>query len=400
MSNLKLKILYANAFYAPNIGGGAELTLRRLAEGMRERGHDVAAFVTGRETSEEFVGDIKVYRNKYDNVYWHFTRDLPGKLARGVWHWKDRFSALMAERFDNVLDQFKPDVVAFHNLSGVTTSLWDVAKKNGIPSVQVLHDLYLLCPNSSMFRRGSSCRGQCHSCAFYRRGFAERSNFVDALVGVSAYVADKVAEAGYFRQSAKFVINNAQEPKHPLPLGTGGALRFGFIGSLTPAKGLEWLIDQFPVESGTLSIAGSGSSAYVESLQKRALGKPIRFIGHTPSKDFFADIDVGIVPSLWNDTLPNVAIEASAWGRAVITSNRGGLPEIVQHGVNGLLCDPDNPDSLAAAITSLDQDRTLLRRLAGAGPASVTRFMNVGRFLDEYESLYRGLAGRTVKGDC
>lgn len=385
-----LKILYVNAFYSPDIGGGAELTLQRLAEGMRVRGHEVAVFATGSNSRVDDINGVRVFRNPIDNIYWHLTRDLPGKLKRAIWHWKDRSSSKMARRFDQVVKDFAPDVVSFHNLSGITSSTWRIPRARSIPSIQVLHDLYLLCPASSMFKNSCACAERCGACTLYRLSFSKRSEDVDAVVGVSNFVLNRVAGYGYFKKSLARVISNAQYPKDKVAL-PAGKTRFGYIGSLVPAKGLEWLIKQFPTDAGELLIAGDGPVSYVAKLKLLAEGKRISFVGKTSQRDFFSEIHVGIVPSIWSDTLPNVAIEAGAWGRAAIVSDRGGLPEIVTHGLNGIICDPLQPNSLGDAISAMANDRDLVERLAANGPAAVARFLDVNRFLDEHEQLYRAL---------
>lgn len=385
-----LRILFVNAFYAPEIGGGAELSLHRIATGLRARGHVTAAFTTGELESIDDVDGVMVYRFPIDNAFRKLDRELPHKARRIAWQWRDRSSQLMAQRLNRVIDEFKPDVIQFHNLPGITRSVWAVPRARRIPSIQVLHDLNLICPSSSMFKDGKSCTSQCGSCALFRRGFAKSSRDVDRLVGVSRFVIERITKEGYFAAAKKRVIYNAQMLPGPSPLGQG-AVRFGYIGALTAPKGVEWLVDQFTADMGTLVIAGTGGSDFVEQLKIRAKGKPITFAGHVESRDFFPTIDVGIVPSIWNDTLPGVAIEGGAHGRPVIASRRGGLPEIVRDGETGLLVDPDRPETLGLAMRALAGDRSRLVAMAAAAPAAVKRFTSLDRWLDEYTELYGDL---------
>jgi glycosyltransferase involved in cell wall biosynthesis len=388
---MSLRVLFVNSFYAPEIGGGAELTLQRLANGFVSRNHDVAVFTTGEGELIDNVDGVRVYRYPIDNAFRKLTRDLPGKLQRVAWQLRDRHSRLMAKRFEYVLNEFRPDIVQFHNLPGITKSVWEVPRRFDIRSVQVLHDLNLLCPSSSMFKNGRSCETQCMTCAGARIGYKAASRNVDALVGVSKFVLDRVTEANYFLDAEKRIIYNAQKLPDASQLAIATDIRFGFIGALTQAKGLEWLIDQFDNDYGTLTIAGTGPIDFVSSLKKRAVGKRIEFLGHVPSAEFFPAIDVGVVPSIWNDTLPGVAIEGSAHGRPIIASRLGGLPEIVLDGKTGIIVDPDNPNTLGAAMRSLANDRAMLARMAQAGPAAVKIFTSTDRFMNDYEALYEML---------
>lgn len=392
----KPRILFVNSFYAPEIGGGAEMTLHRLASGLIGRGYDVSAFTTGERETVDEVDGVTVYRVPIDNAFRKLSRDLPGRARRAMWQWRDRSSPLTAARLRAVVERVKPDVVQFHNLSGLTKSVWDVPASMGLPSIQVVHDLYLLCPTSSMYARGRACETQCTSCRLFRRGFAEASRSVNAVVGVSRFVVDRVVREGYFPRATKRHIYNAQHVPDPAPLPNGDKLHFGFVGSIAPPKGVEWLIRQFDNSMGRLSIAGTGSATYLARLHALAAGKDITFLGHVDPIAFFRSVDIGVVPSIWNEALGNVAIEASALGRPVIATRRGGLPEIVRDGETGILVDPDRPDTLGAAMRALSQDRDLLVRYGAAGPAAVRKFTDPTRFIDEYVGLIGQVCDRAV----
>jgi glycosyltransferase involved in cell wall biosynthesis len=72
----------------------------------------------------------------------------------------------------------------------------------------------------------------------------------------------------------------------------------------------------------------------------------------TNIRDYLFDAHVLVMPSR-TEGLPMALIEAAACGRPVVASRVGGIPEIVEHGVNGLLVEPDQVDALAAAIEEI-----------------------------------------------
>ena len=84
-----------------------------------------------------------------------------------------------------------------------------------------------------------------------------------------------------------------------------------------------------------------------------------------------------------------VALEACAHHLPVIASRMGGLTEIVQDEVNGLLCSPEQPASLGDAIARLVRDPALRQRLAGRAREVVAPMLSVERMLDEYETILR-----------
>ena len=159
---------------------------------------------------------------------------------------------------------------------------------------------------------------------------------------------------------------------------TGGA---PLVGSLVKHKGVQTLIKAL----GRLkdldlrcTFAGSGP----EENRLRALARDMgvahkcRFKGFLPRMslgDFYRWADVFVCPSL-DDAQGVVNLEALSQGCPVVASRVGGIPDMVKHGVNGLLVPPNDPERLALAIRRVCTDRDLRLRLAGAAKASVAPF--------------------------
>ncbi len=392
-----MKILYINALYSPHIAGGAELSLKLLAEGMQAYGHEVAvlSLVPEGRLRTEIVDGVKVYRTGIQNHYWPFTAHQQPKIRRLAWHLRDRYNTGVATTVQQVLALEKPDLVSCHNLVGWSVAVWDVIKRAGIPVVQVLHDLYLLCPNSNMFRDGIPCSKQCRSCRLLRTGHRERSANVQAVVGISRSILQRFTSAGYFRGAKTAVIYNARSI--PAPSGKrhrthGSTLRFGFIGTLSAVKGVEWLIRSFRQLGipAMLDIAGRGKETYEEELKALAGDDArIRFRGYIQPTGFYREMDVLVVPSLWEEPLGMVAIEGLANHLPVIASDMGGLRETVRHEQNGLLCDPADEHSLRDAMLRLYEDSELYSRMAAAARPSAERFLQPARMVDEYQQLLK-----------
>ncbi|RMR60440.1 Glycosyl transferase, group 1 protein [Pseudomonas syringae pv. actinidiae] len=392
-----MKILFISSLYAPDIGGGAEIILQRTVEGLQQRGHSVAVLATtdrpGLQLAE--VNRVKVYRAGLLNRYWHFIAQRPGRLARLAWHWRDRYNAGMREYVRRVVELEQPELVVCHNLTGWSVSAWDEITGANRPIVQVLHDFYLLCPASTMFRKGHSCQRQCTMCSQLRSNHAQLSEQVDTVVGVSRFMLDTLQAQGYFKGARGYVVHNASpftppisgQPRAPID---DAPLRFGYLGTLSTNKGLGWLIDQFqhlPFKA-TLQIAGRGQAADEKHFRAMATSPDISFVGVQRPEDFYRQIDVAIVPSLWNEPFGMVAVEACAHALPVIASRMGGLTEIIQEPLNGLLCNPDDPDSLGLAMLKLHQQPELLARLGSQARNSVASLMNLDLMLDQYESIF------------
>jgi glycosyltransferase involved in cell wall biosynthesis len=398
-----MKILYINYLYSPHIGGGAEITIKSIVEGIQRLGHEVVVLATGPGVglSEEKVDGVRVYRAGIENLYWPFEAGERGALAKLSWHWRDRYNAAMGKYVSEVVRKERPDVASCHNVVGFSVSTWDALRSASVPIVQVLHDLYLLCYRSTMFRKDESCPRQCLSCKLFRTQHAHLSADVDAVVGVSRFVLDKLCGNGYFRSSRQLVINNARPiPSRVRARTTTDAVTFGFIGTLVKSKGIEWLIESFKMierDGMSLKIAGRGTDAYVQHLKELAQDSKIEFVGYVSPSSFFGEIDVSVVPSLWSDTFPGVAFESLAYEVPVIATNRGGLPEIVKHDVAGIICDPDDPGSLANAMSTIFKDRPRREKMISNARDSVSRLTDMQRMIGEYERLYDALSASNVK---
>ena len=401
-----MKLLFLNSFYPPHVGGGAELILQRSVEGFQQRGHEVAVLVTGPKQGvhQETVNDVRVYRAGLKNFYWPLTQQRPGPLARFGWHFRDQYNSAMRAPLREVLQREKPDLVVCHNLSGWSVAAWDEIRDTGTPIVQVLHDMYLLCPKNTLFKKGQSCQNLCGSCAALRRPHAEHSAKVDAVVGVSRYLLDTILHKGYFRGVPSQVIHNSSliaGSTAEIPAArSDGAVRFGYMGTLSENKGVGWLIEQFQRLSlnATLTIAGKGQLDYEAQLKAMADPQKVSFVGYQKPADFYREIDVFVAPSLWAEPFGMVAVEACAFQKPVIASRMGGLPEIVRDGVNGLLCNAEDRDSLGRALQRLHDDAELRQRLSLLSRTAVADLLSMDTMLDSYQSLFERVLGEAQHG--
>ncbi|WP_285424429.1 glycosyltransferase family 4 protein [Pseudomonas sp. efr-133-TYG-103a] len=397
-----MKILFISSLYSPHVGGGAEIILQRTVEGLQQRGCQVSVLVTGPDAglAVDSVNGVKVYRAGLHNFYWQFSAQRPGRLARLGWHLRDRYNGAMRSYVKEVINDEQPQLVVCHNLAGWSVSVWDEITAAGLPIVQVLHDMYLMCPSSNMFKRGQCCQQQCGTCQSFRKNHDARSAQVSAVVGVSQFILDKLQKRGYFSAAKNYVVHNASPytPVHNAPYKQRqrdpalkkAPLRFGYMGTLSQQKGVRWLIEQFqrlPFDA-TLQIAGRGQAEDEAAFKALATSPNIRFVGYQKPEAFYSQIDVAVVPSVWNEPFGMVAVEACAHSVPVIASRMGGLPEIIQDPLNGLLCSPDDPDSLGHAMLRLHQQPELLARLSGQARVSVAALLDLELMLDSYESIF------------
>lgn len=146
-------------------------------------------------------------------------------------------------------------------------------------------------------------------------------------------------------------------------------LRFGFIGSIIPSKGLDILLKAWSMlaESNTqLKVYGNldtNKKYKKEIMRLRKKCKNVMFLGTFPPNkiaDIFSEIDVLILPSRWFENAPLVLRNALLSRTPVIATKLGSLIELVNERGSGLLFENENPDDLAEKINSIIKDKKIL----------------------------------------
>lgn len=393
-----MRILYVNSYYYPDEPGGAEVILRVLAEGMAKSGHTVAV-LSSRDVDKDYVvSGVQVYSRNMGNFYWKLPSAERDGVQKLLWHALDSFNIRAGSVFDSVIDEFSPDIIVTHNLSGISIDVWRRAKSRNIPIIHVLHDYYLICPSVTMRKACKNCIDQCLSCGFFRLPHASMSRIPNAVVGVSEFILDRHKKTGLFEGVKGLVINNARfMPVRDacVSVSQGGRpLVFGFIGGLTEVKGIEDLLNAFldllvDEPSVRLHIAGVGAESYVQQLRIAALraGDAVEFVGRVPAVEFLRSIDVLVVPSVWSDPFPGVVYEALSQSIPVIGANNGGIPEIIKSEVNGLVYDACSKRALYEAMLRLTTSPATVKLFASNARTSVESLLDEGRFLQQHLDL-------------
>jgi len=395
-----VKIVILNNLYPPNVRGGAERSVQLLAEILVRSGNQVTVVTTGdRDFGVSEVGGVRVVTLAGGNLYWAFGERRASYWQRGLWHVLDTYNPRIVDRLAQLIRDEKADVVHTNNLQGISVAAWRAAERAGVPVLHTLRDYYLVCARAICFRDGRNCESTCLDCLPFctvRRALSQR---VAGVVGTSRFVLERHTGFGYFRDARlRRVIHNPSPDRIRSKSARGDGLTFGYLGRIEESKGLELLVRAFGERGDAgwrLLIAGTGPEAVVESLRRLAsrAKRPdqIRFVGWTDGAAFLADVDVLVVPSLWNEPLPRVAIEAQSNGVVVIGSRRGGIAEIVDER-SGLLFEPEEPETLSAAIDRLLEQPELVARLSAEALKAAERFRPdvVGR---EYLAAYQSIAG-------
>jgi glycosyltransferase involved in cell wall biosynthesis len=393
----RLNLALVNSLYPPIAVGGAEKVVQSLAEALTRSDHRVSVITLSQDPvgKVERIHGVTVIRLPTD-VPWPFGTGYKSVAKRVRIKLKDHYSVTMYERVRTVLDELKPDIVHTNSLMGFSVSAWNAAGSLDLPIIHTAHDWYLLCIRSTMLRGRRPCVGQCSSCAFYTGRRKLSSARVGAFVGVSAFVRDTHLRCGFFGAAAlKSVLHNPHPLRQPnagrLSRHTG-PLRLGYLGRLESAKGIEVLLAAIrPLEIELeVHIGGTGNATYIDDLKARYPDGRWVWHGQVNPQDFFARIDVLVVPSLWHEPFGLVIGEAHSHGIPVVAARRGGIPEIVREGLTGLLFDPERPEELGEIVTRLAKDKTLIAEMSSHIMAQAPG-LGVEAWANSYANLYAEL---------
>jgi glycosyltransferase involved in cell wall biosynthesis len=188
----------------------------------------------------------------------------------------------------------------------------------------------------------------------------------DRVRTVGAFTERLAREAGYRGEVDRYPTfgefdRYLHEPVAPFPT----ARHVVFVGVLERYKGPDTLVDAWNavhrcLPDATLTVVGAGpmEARLRDRVTAGDLATSVRFSGHVDAGELVRLLDAsrGLVLPSRSEGLPRAAMEAMARGRPVIGTRVGGTPELVVHGVTGLIVDVDDPDGLAAALVTLLED--------------------------------------------
>jgi glycosyltransferase involved in cell wall biosynthesis len=233
----------------------------------------------------------------------------------------------------------------------------------------------------------------------------------DQLIAVSEAVkTDLVARRGIAVSPRKIVVirhSVAQEamavaPEHVERVKqlcgiTEASVVIAAIASLIPLKGHRYLIEALPAIVGSVSnlrclVVGDGPHrAAIEQLVRRlGLAGHVVFTGVLDEEEKKAVIHLSravVLPSL-SEGLPVVLLEAMALGKPIVATDVGGIRELIDDQLSGILVRPRDPEALAAAIVKVASDQAWAEGLGRAGRRRFEQAFSFPRVIDRLRAMY------------
>lgn len=369
--------------------GGAELAVSHYLEGMSQDGIDLTV-LTSLRTSIHTIRQLSDLKARVIRLPFRTTR----AMDRGLLDATKRYANKLSEVFS------ANDVVYIAHAWYPAAA---IARRVGIPVVAHAHDYAFLRPDWQISDHGSPrLQHGLIPCTFaefvkYRirfvaqrvgertvtfravpmvlyelsrareyflwKQFAEPARFVDHLVVVGEAMKRIVVEYLPQLRDRCSVIYNPFTDTGFVGTQSEDTLRLGYFGGPSYHKGfvtLLWslkLLQNYSPSTRIKLIApstcGTHFSSLVRKLGLESVVLELPRVSRDELRRLYERIDVVVVPSVWQEPFPYVALEAQLFGRPVIASDIGGLTEIVEHNETGWLFSPDNASKLAHVLNEV-----------------------------------------------
>ena len=415
-----MKILFVCHDFPPYKLAGAQLFALKTAQALAAQGHDVRVFYPVTASARQHADETPLYqirKTTYEQlpVYQLIVNDSEPLLARHPQYCfehpevEDAFRALL------VTEAF--DAVHFHLLYRLSARLPLIAKALGLMSVATLHDYWLLCAMGHLLdTQGRECSGpespeKCAACLngfrqppepavvsfFTKRLATTRAGYeaIDYKFSPSSFLADCHAQYGFTKPD---VLPLGWIPVTPSERTAprGKRVIFGYLGQIISRKGLDLLLAAAAGLRHTnweLRVYGEAYQPeyFAELNRVMKAHQRIRYCGPYKPADLdrlYAGVDVAVVPSR-RENYPLTVLEALSARVPVIATDVGGVREIVQEGIDGLIVAPHSAEAIGAAMSRCLTDDLLVARLRSTIRPVKTIQMNAG----EYERVYASRAG-------
>lgn len=398
--------------------GGAEQASLTALELLVKEGHCVDVLTTKLISNPQSNEGFNIFTISVLEDY-----PLIKKIAMGFKRWFpfDFVSYIFAVK---ALRKLQPNVLHLHNFDVLSFSMIASARKLNIPIVLSIYDYWYFCPRRTLLKaEGEICREFhgpfCTDCLGLKRGdylrrlfLHFRKRFFDLFLNkVDAFIVLSRSSTGILKG---YGIDKEKIHVIPLPLYKKvKPSRFGniseedtilFVGWLYPHKGLHVLLRAMPqilreVPDAKLCVIGTGrEGTYGEEIEKLIrelkLEKHVNLVGkvsHEEVERFLQKTGVVVIPEQWENMSPLVLAESMIFGKPVVASRIGGIPEFIEDAQSGFLVTPGDSYDFAKKVIWLLQNRQEAREMGKKAQETASRIFGEEKFLDDLLIFYKKL---------
>jgi glycogen(starch) synthase len=431
-----LKILIVSSLYPPHYVGGYEVRCALVAEGLRRAGHEVQVLTTRfgldrGDPVEDEVNGVRIQRvlgqynlGPQDPIGWPYFLNMVRPQLRD------------AQNFLRILDEFRPDLVNWWSIRGLTKAILSIPKMKGIPDVFCVEEAWIpeerargqldeRPPWAGLWRKDGKRW-------YWRPPFLwlmdRWSDYLwkkGIVTGPDSFCPRHVCFVSQFMR-AEFETAGVQFPsteviyggvavatffhRREKPVRPSEPVRFLYAGQIDPERGLHTAIEALSLLSketrsvARLTVAGDSFDINYqrrvrESARVLGVSDIVKFVGKKNYQEMpgvYRSHDVLIAPSLRKEGLPLSMAEAMLSGCAVVTTGSGGAMEIATLADLPLFPKGDAL-ALSRIMESLISDRDELDRIARRGQQVAVREFSSDRMIERFLITFQNLCEKTKK---
>ncbi|MBG6083543.1 glycosyltransferase family 4 protein [Zhihengliuella flava] len=366
----KPKLAIVNVFFPPQSIGGATRVVADNVRVLEDRyGHEFDLVFYTSDEGDTPAHELEIYTYNGRRVY-------RAGIVRRInmdWHPFDPESGRLFEKF---LEHEQPDLIHFHCIQRLTSSIVEVTAAYGIPYFITVHDAWWISDHQFLVDQYGTVHPYGHADPYSplplpngvtaeesetrRQALAELMLGADELLTVSESFAELYRINGF--PDIKVAMNGIQtEGWRERTESFDGRVRLGHIGGMAPHKGftlLKAILQQERFDNLSLTVTDLSKPHGYE--QHTTWGNtPVTVVGKYPQQfvpDLYARLDVLLAPSTWPESFGLVTREAAAAGCWVVASDIGGIGEQVVEDRTGYLVHPNDRTSLVSALRKIDAD--------------------------------------------
>ncbi|MDP2867927.1 MAG: glycosyltransferase family 4 protein [Methyloversatilis sp.] len=320
-------------------------------------------------------------------------------------------------KLKRLLADFSPDIAHLHCIyHHLSPSILPVLAGRGIPTVMTAHDLKIACPAYKMLNTKGICE-RCkdgsvlnvlkHRCIRHSVGASAivmvesalqqtmqtYRRYLTRVIAPSRFFLDKFVEWGWPRAQFAYIPNYVDATQFSPIFGAGRY--FLYFGRLAPEKGVGTLIRAAAAAGVQLKIAGTGPEQTALEVLNTQCGSPAEFLGFRSGADLHHLIQgcrAVVLPSEWYENAPMSVLESFALGKPVIGAHIGGIPEMIEEGLNGWCVPSGDTDALAERLREVSMmDTNILENMGKAAREYVEKFFNKDQYVSAIRRLYADL---------
>lgn len=301
-------------------------------------------------------------------------------------------------RLARVFRQVRPQIVHTHKYKDNIVAMLAARLTGGAHIVRMVHGLPEPFGGLKGFRMTCYVALDRALSRLWARRFVTVSASI-ATVLRNKCVADRIIciHNGVDLERLQIVADKGREIKKTLEIEIYETV-VGTVGRLSSVKAQDRLLraaQQLILAGCKVKVLLVGEGSMEQSLKELtkhlALDRVVVFTGHQERVvDYLSAMDVFVLPSL-SEGIPMALLEALAIERPVVATRVGGIPEVIEHGVNGLLVDPGDTSLLAHAIRELIEDRSKAIGFGKAGRARIEQEFSANLMADRMMDMYRSM---------